>query len=173
MSGTLRVDGAAQAVTGHAWLDHEWSSEILPADAHGWDWIGINLHDGGGLMGFQMRDGEGRAMWGAGTLSDASGKTAVFGPEDLRFTPVRRWRSPRTGIEYPVEWTLALADGRRFRLQPLMDDQELDSRASTGAIYWEGAVRLLELTGAESGGGEREVGQGYLEMTGYADRLRM
>ncbi|WP_281048593.1 carotenoid 1,2-hydratase [Thauera sp. GDN1] len=173
VSGTLRVDGAAQAVTGHAWLDHEWSSEILPADAHGWDWIGINLHGGGGLMGFQMRDGEGRAMWGAGTLSDASGKTTVFGPEDLRFTPVRRWHSPRTGIEYPVEWTLRLVDGRRFRLQPLMDDQELDSRASTGAIYWEGAVRLLELTGAESGGGEREVGQGYLEMTGYADRLRM
>ncbi|MDI3515135.1 MAG: hypothetical protein PWP40_2364 [Rhodocyclaceae bacterium] len=173
VSGTLRLDDTAVTVSGHAWLDHEWSSEILPAGARGWDWIGINLHDGGGLMGFQMRDGEGRAMWGAGTLSDASGKTTVFGPEDLHFTPVRRWRSPRTGIDYPVEWELELADGRRFRIQPLMDDQELDSRASTGAIYWEGAVRLLEMPGGESGAGGRELGQGYLEMTGYADRLRM
>lgn len=107
------------------------------------------------------------------TVSDASGASSVLGPEDVRFTPVRRWRSPRTGIEYPVEWTLALADGRRFRLQPLMDDQELDSRASTGAIYWEGAVRLFAIEDAEAGTREREAGQGYLEMTGYAERLRM
>jgi hypothetical protein len=26
-----------------------------------------------------------------------------------------------------------------YRLEPLLDDQELDSRASTGTIYWEGA----------------------------------
>lgn len=173
VSGSLRLDGAAVAVSGHAWLDHEWSSEILPAGARGWDWIGINLHDGGGLMGFQMRDDEGRAMWGAGTLSDARGEATALGPDALRFTPVRRWRSPRTGIEYPVEWTLTLADGRRFRLQPLMDDQELDSRASTGAIYWEGAVRLFAIEDGETGPREREVGQGYLEMTGYAERLRM
>ena len=173
VSGTLRLDGAAVEVSGHAWLDHEWSSEILPEGARGWDWIGINLNDGGGLMGFQMRDGEGKAIWGAGTLSDAAGRATVLGPDDVRFTAVRHWRSPRTGIEYPVEWTLALADGRRFRLQALMDDQELDSRASTGAIYWEGAVRLFAIEDAGAGGRQREVGQGYLEMTGYAERLRM
>ena len=173
VSGTLRLDGAAVEVSGHAWLDHEWSSEILPEGARGWDWIGINLNDGGGLMGFQMRDGEGKAIWGAGTLSDAAGRATVLGPDDVRFTAVRQWRSPRTGIEYPVEWTLALADGRRFRLQALMDDQELDSRASTGAIYWEGAVRLFAIEAAGAGGQQREVGQGYLEMTGYAERLRM
>ena len=44
--------------------------------------------------------------------------------------------------------------------------QELDSRASTGAIYWEGLSELLD----ESG---RRVGLGYLEMTGYAARLRL
>ena len=54
---------------------------------------------------------------------------------------------------------------RVFLLQVLMDDQELDSRRSTGAIYWEGAIRLLE--------GGREIGQGYLEMTGYGDKIRL
>lgn len=181
VSGSLRVGGEAMPVSGHAWLDHEWSSEILPEGARGWDWIGINLNDGSGLMGFQMRDAEGRALWGAGTLSDAQGRATPLGPEDLRFIPLRHWRSPRTGIEYPVEWRLELADGRRFRIQPLMDDQELDSRASTGAIYWEGAVRLVEEGNANGGAaGEardgsaaRELGRGYLEMTGYAERLRM
>lgn len=155
VSGALRAGEQTVAVSGHAWLDHEWSSEILPAGARGWDWIGINLHDGGALMAFQMRDEAGGALY----------TTGVQG-----FTPVRRWRSPRSGIEYPVEWLLTTRDGRRLRLRALMDDQELDSRRSTGAIYWEGAVRLFE---QGTDGGEREIGQGYLEMTGYAERLRM
>ena len=46
-----------------------------------------------------------------------------------------------------------------------MDDQELDSRGSTGAVYWEGEVRLVEAG--------RERGRGYLEMTGYGDRIRV
>ena len=50
-------------------------------------------------------------------------------------------------------------------VEPLMDDQELDSRASTGAIYWEGAVRALRA--------ERVVGRGYLELTGYWQPLRL
>jgi len=51
-----------------------------------------------------------------------------------------------------------------YRLEPLLDDQELDSRASTGTIYWEGAVRVLR--------NDREAGRGYLELTGYWQRLR-
>lgn len=164
VSGSLRVDGATVAVTGRAWLDHEWSSELLPEGARGWDWIGINLHDGGSLMAFRMRDERGGALWSAGTLRAADGEARALRSGQVAFTPQRRWRSPRTGAEYAVEWSIDI-DGRRLELRPLMDDQELDSRRSTGAVYWEGAVRLLE-----SG---REIGRGYLEMTGYAERLRM
>ncbi|MFT3758307.1 lipocalin-like domain-containing protein [Thauera sp.] len=170
VSGSLRLGSEVLDVDGHAWLDHEWSSEILPQGARGWDWIGINLHDGGSLMLFQMRDGEGGAMWASGTLADAAGQARTFSPDEVRFEPVRHWTSPRTGTRYPVEWRLHLAGGRTLGLRPLMDDQELDSSASTGAVYWEGAVRLSEQ--AEDGS-EREIGQGYLEMTGYAERLNM
>mgnify|MGYP000004500366 FL=1 len=58
----------------------------------------------------------------------------------------------------PVAWRLRVGT-RAFELAPLLDDQELDSRGSTGAVYWEGAVRLVEAG--------RERGRGYLEMTGY------
>jgi predicted secreted hydrolase len=44
-------------------------------------------------------------------------------------------------------------------LKPLMDDQELDSRASSGTIYWEGAVTAYR--------NDTAVGRGYLELTGY------
>jgi len=57
-----------------------------------------------------------------------------------------------------------------FEVQALVDDQELDSRASTGAIYWEGLCELRRI-GAD-GRGSR-AGNGYLEMTGYADALKL
>jgi predicted secreted hydrolase len=159
--GTLRLDDREHRVTGEAWLDHEWSSEYLPEEAEGWDWIGINLHDGGSLMAFQMRRPDGSAIWSAGTLRHADGDTEILPPDQVRFRPRRVWESPRSGAEYVIEWDIEIA-GRQLALVPLMDDQELDGRRSTGIVYWEGATRLLD--------GDREIGRGYLEMTGYWQR---
>jgi predicted secreted hydrolase len=50
-------------------------------------------------------------------------------------------------------------------LEPLMDDQEQDARASTGTVYWEGAVTARS--------GDRIVGRGYLELTGYWRAFRL
>jgi len=146
------------AVSGTAWLDHEWSSEVLAADGVGWDWTGINLDDGGAVMAFRIRDGAGKALWAGGTVRRADGDTTVLRPDQIEFSPRRRWRSPRTGAEYPVSMRVRAGD-LVLELEPLMDDQELDSRASTGAVYWEGAVSALR--------GGRRVGRGYLELTGY------
>ena len=164
VTGTLERGGRREPVTGRAWLDHEWSSAYLDAEATGWDWIGINLDDGGALMAFRMRDAAGRTRWAGGTLRAADGRVLILAPGDVRFEPGRRWRSPRTAIEYPVEWRIT-AGSREFEVTPLMDDQESDSRATTGAVYWEGAVSV-RVAG-------RSAGRGYLELTGYGDRLRL
>ncbi|MDD3355155.1 lipocalin-like domain-containing protein [Zoogloea sp.] len=164
VTGTVTLEGMTQPVRGSAWLDHEWSSELMPEGAQGWDWVGLNLDDGSGLMAFRMRNGAGEALWTAGTLCAPDGRARVMAPGEVRFTPLRRWHAPRSGIDWPVAWRLQVA-GRTFELVPLMDDQELDSRGSTGAIYWEGAVRVREQG--------REVGRGYLEMTGYGKRIRV
>ena len=164
VDGSVTLAGRPQQVTGQAWLDHEWSSELLADGAQGWDWIGINLDDGSALMAFRLRGDREAALWAAASLRRADGSTQTFPPAAIVFEPLRQWRSPRTGITYPVEWRVRI-EQRVFQLQALMDDQELDSRRSTGAIYWEGAVRLLE--------GGREIGRGYLEMTGYGERIRL
>jgi len=83
----------------------------------------------------------------------------------VRLTPGRLWTSPATNARYPLAWTVQTPAGR-FELNALLDAQELDSRQGTGTVYWEGLSELLD-----SGG--RRVGLGYLEMTGYAGRLRM
>ncbi len=162
--GTLTRAGRTEILSGTAWLDHEWSSSYLDKDAAGWDWIGINLEDGGALMAFQMRTPQGGKFWAGGAHRAANGEQRVFEPGEVDFTPLRSWRSPRTGTEYPVAWRIRAA-GLTIEVTPLMDDQENDTRASTGAIYWEGAVRALR-DGAP-------IGRGYLELTGYWRRLRL
>ena len=166
----LRVGGRisrgvkADSVSGEAWFDHEWSSEYLDSEAVGWDWIGINLEGGAALMAFRIRDQQGQARWAGGTLRSSDGKVQILGPGDVEFRAGRRWTSPRTGISYPVQWQVRTG-ARTFDLEPLLDDQENDTRLSTGALYWEGAVRAFEQG--------NPVGRGYLELTGYGDRLRL
>jgi predicted secreted hydrolase len=164
VTGTISRKGRLSRVTGEAWFDHEWSSEYLDPQAAGWDWIGINLQDGGALMAFQIRGLDGKPRWAGGTIRSGAGVSQILKPEDVEFRPERRWTSPRTGITYPVAWTVR-ADGRELSLAPLFDDQENDTRLSTGAIYWEGAVRAFDKT--------QQVGRGYLELTGYGERLRL
>lgn len=163
-SGFIVRNGRHDAVHGEAWLDHEWSSEYLESGAVGWDWIGINFADGGALMAFQIRGARHEARWAGGTLRDSRGDVRILSPGELRFEPKRRWTSTRTGTEYPVEWHVH-AGTRELELEPLMEDQENDTRLSTGAIYWEGAVRAYEA--------HRPVGRGYLELTGYGQPLRL
>jgi predicted secreted hydrolase len=138
-----KLDG--KRITGSAWLDHEWSSAYLAPEAAGWDWCGINMLDGSSFMGFRMRDR-------AGGIHFTSPGTEM--------RPLRVWKSPRTGTTYPVSMQV-----NDLRLEPLMDDQELDSRSSTGTIYWEGAVRAFRE--------KNLVGTGYLELTGYWKPMKL
>lgn len=163
--GNLTLDGQALAVQGRAWLDHEWSDTLLHADAVGWDWIGMNLDDGSALTAFRLRRADGSAVYAGGSLRGPSGAVRAFGPDEVRFTPGRRWQSPASQARYPVEWTLDTPAGRH-RVLARFDAQELDSRGSTGAWYWEGLSDLLDSRGTR-------VGRGYLEMTGYAGRLSL
>jgi predicted secreted hydrolase len=165
VTGSVLRGGQREDVTGEAWLDHEWSSAYLDERAAGWDWIGLNLDDGGALMAFRIRDRDGRTHWAGGTLRRPDGTQQAFRPDEIEFIPGRRWRSPRTGVEYPVEFEVR-AGALRFALEPLMDDQESDTRGSTGAIYWEGAVEAI----TEDRG---NVGRGYLELTGYGEKLQL
>ncbi|HEY3597251.1 MAG TPA: carotenoid 1,2-hydratase, partial [Paraburkholderia sp.] len=189
VEGTLLRERASgrqpEHVRGTAWLDHEWSSALLADEAVGWDWIGINLDDGGALMAFQIRDKAGRKFWAGGTRRGADGAARELAPGDVVFTPLRWWRSPHTGARYPVAMRVD-AGGLQLVLTPLLDDQEVDSRTSTGAVYWEGAVSVSQAAHADAnesqadakaasdartGTAAKTLGHGYLELTGYVQRL--
>ncbi|MGZ5272291.1 MAG: lipocalin-like domain-containing protein [Ramlibacter sp.] len=166
VSGTLALRGRRFAIDGgKAWLDHEWSDALLHPDAVGWDWIGMNLDDGSALTAFQIRRQDGSALWDGGSFRAGGGNASIARPGETQFRPGRRWTSPLSGAAYPVEWTVRTPAGI-YAVRAVLDDQELDSRGSTGGIYWEGLSDLVDSSG-------RRVGRGYLEMTGYAQRLRL
>ncbi len=161
--GTIAIEGHSIAVSGRAWLDHEWSDSFLDPSAVGWDWIGMNLDDGGALTAFRLRRSDGSVLWSGGSHRPAGGPTRDFAEGEVVFTPLAAWTSPASSARYPVRWRVATPAGA-FEVRALLDDQELDSRTSTGAIYWEGLSLFVD-------GAGRRVGRGYLEMTGYAGRL--
>ena len=164
VAGTVFHNGEEKAVTGTAWLDHEWSSEYLDPEADGWDWVGAYLDDGSALMAFQIRGKDGGKVWAYAGVRDANGQFTRFKPEQVDFQPQRTWRSPRTEATYPVAMRIQIGS-TVWSLDPLYDDQELDSRQTTGAVYWEGAVTV-----ARDG---KPAGRGYFEMTGYVKPLRL
>jgi len=164
VSGRVTRKEQSVAVKGEAWLDHEWSSQYLDAAAVGWDWIGLNLDDGGAVMAFRMRDAQGRSRWTAASVRAPTGEVQNLSGGEVEFTPLRSWHSPHTGADYPVSFRVRVG-AREFTLAPLLDDQENDTRLSSGAVYWEGAVRATEQ--------QHSVGRGYLELTGYERPLSL
>jgi predicted secreted hydrolase len=137
----------------------------LHPQAVGWDWMGINLFDGSALTAFQLRDKEGRALWDGGSFRSGGGTRYVFSRGEVLFRPLRSWRSALSKASYPVEW-IVRTPADYYTVKAVVDDQELDSRNSTGAIYWEGLCEVWDSN-------KRLVGRGYLEMTGYAAALKL
>ena len=166
-TGRVRLDGAWVDVTGASWMDHEFGTTFLEPGQVGWDWFSLQLDDGADLMVFQLRRADGRPdEHSAGTWVDGDGVATPLDRDGVRLVPGRRWASPASGAAYPVEWRVELP-GRQasFDVAAAVDAQELDTGASTGVTYWEGAVTVTGRVG------DRSVrGRGYLEMTGYSGR---
>ncbi|WP_296508031.1 carotenoid 1,2-hydratase [Rhodoferax sp.] len=167
VSGSIRLRDQQHTLAkgSTAWLDHEWSQEVLHPQAVGWDWIGINFFDGSALTAFQLREANGQALWDGGSFRSGTGQRYVFSRGEVLFKPTRRWVSALSKASYPVEW-IVRTPADFYTVRALLDNQELDSRGSTGAIYWEGLCEVFDSS-------NRPVGRGYLEMTGYASALKM
>jgi predicted secreted hydrolase len=161
-AGTLTVAGTALAVQGEAWMDHQWGDFSLPGAA-GWDWFAVQLDSGEDLMVSVLRDDAGRVLSQYGTLVAPGGETVHLADSDLRIAALQTWVSPDTGAAYPMGWRVELpARALALTLQPVLFGQELDTTATTGKVYWEGAVTVAGEGGA--------AGRGYVELTGYKER---
>ena len=167
LAGTYQAPGvnAPVAVSGLAWFDHQWG-DFIAVGAGGWDWFSVQLDDGRDLTLSLVKGPGGQEVIDYGTLVAADGSARHLDRADFTVTTLSRWKSPHSGADYPAAWRIDLAgEHLSLHLVPTLADQELDTRASSGNFYWEGEVRV-DGTGA---GGAALHGDGYVELTGYAE----
>lgn len=162
-TGTITVGERELEVTGTAWFDHQWG-DFIAVGGGGWDWFAINLDDGREITISLVRAEDGTYPLVYGSLVGRDGTVTHLAREDMEVTPTGSWTSPATGATYPSGWTVALpGQALDLVLEPTVLDQELDTRPTTGVIYWEGSQRV---TGTS--GGSPVTGRGYVELTGYS-----
>ncbi|HSG65040.1 MAG TPA: lipocalin family protein, partial [Gammaproteobacteria bacterium] len=159
-SGELRLRESHHAVSGHVWMDREWSSNALGDDLAGWDWLSLSLTDGRDLVVYRLRTHDGGSSpFSGGSLATADGRVRALASDDIVFVAREHWTSPATGVRYPIAWDVQLPGERvELEVRALIPNQEMN----LSVRYWEGAV-----VAAGSSGDRRIEGRGYLELTGY------
>src|SRR5579875_1199415 len=87
----LAVEGTLNgaAVTGSAWMDHEWFTSQLAKNQVGWDWFSIQLDNGADLMLFRLRRADGSIdPHSAGTYIDPAGRASHLKQSDFTLAPL-------------------------------------------------------------------------------------
>jgi predicted secreted hydrolase len=165
-SGLLILDQDSLRVQGTSWMDHEFFSGVQQSEIAGWDWFSLHLSDSTAIMLYLIRLADGAiSSFSAGTLIGARREAKMISFGAFEAKPVQWWRSEKTGAQYPIAWQLKV-EGYDLRVTAAVARQELDTRLTTGVIYWEGCIEVSGTKGAQS-----IAGAGYLEMTGYAQRF--
>ena len=141
--GELTIDGKKERVRGLTWMDHEFGSNQLREDQVGWDWFSLQLDDQTEIMLYLIRRKDGSPdPYSSGTLAKADGTTKHLRLEDFQVEVLERWRSAKSGGNYPMKWKVMIpAEGIELEIDPEFTDQELITNRSTRVTYWEGAVQ--------------------------------
>jgi len=151
IAGTLALQEGDIAVTGHAWLDREWSSQPLASDQTGWDWFSLSFDSGARMMGFVLRSNE-TAPYTSATWIDADG-TATPMPNGA-FQAQEINRTDVAGRSVPTTWAVQLPEKGVDLTVSALNPQ---AWMTTSVPYWEGPITIEG----------SHAGTGYLEMTGY------
>jgi predicted secreted hydrolase len=168
--GEITVSGKTEKVTGMSWMDHEFGSNQLQEDQIGWDWLSLQLDNESEIMLYLIRHKDGSAdPYSSGTLVGPDGTTKHLALKDFQVGVLERWKSPKSGATYPMRWKVTIPSEQiDLDIVPEFPDQELITNRSTRVTYWEGAARI---TGTMRN--KPIAGEGYVEMTGYAGKLKL
>jgi predicted secreted hydrolase len=168
--GEITIAGKKSRVHGLSWMDHEFASNQPAENQVGWDWFSLQLDNQTEIMLYQLRRKTGEPdPYSSGTIVYQNGSTRSLKLADFQIEVLERWRSPKSGAAYPMKWQLRIpSESLVLTVVPFFPGQELDTRKSTQVIYWEGAAAVRGKRGQTP-----VKGEGYVEMTGYAGKLKM
>lgn len=146
------------------WMDHEFGSNALSSFQQGWDWTTLELSNGYRLMLFQVRGENSKTNFYSGSLISPEGKLTTIENNSIQFEVLDYWTSDETKTKYPIKWKIKFGENL-FELSPWIKNQELNTKTA-GISYYEGAI---DVTGFFEG--KPVTGVGYLEMTGYGEKM--
>ena len=160
VTGQTSVDGKTETFTGSAWMDREfgiWGQG-------NWDWFSIQFDDETELMIYQFSgDAEEFKDSSTGTFVNRDGSCEYLARKDYEIDVLSTWTSEKTGAEYPSRWHVRVESlGIDIEIEPLIADQELDTRGSTMIVYWEGACKVNGTKGESV-----VTGRAFVELVGY------
>ena len=146
VTGQMLWQGKWQTVTGDAWFDREWGSQMLAEDQQGWDWFSLRLDKDTALMVYRIRSKIKDHMYAS--LMTRDGRIRAFSDLDVSIT------ANSSSAVYPNAFSIAIpSESINLKVTTINDQQIM----RMGIEYFEGMVRV---TGSHTGAG-------FLEMTGY------
>jgi predicted secreted hydrolase len=168
--GVLHTSDGVLDVEGLSWMDHEFGSTQLKEYQIGWDWFSVQLANNHELMLYHIRHQDGSFdPYSSGTLVRPDGSSLHLQREDFQIQAHDTWRSPKSGAVYPQRWTIRIPKADlTLHLEPVLTEQELITDNSTRVTYWEGSVQVRGNLQGQS-----IDGVGYVEMTGYVQRVNL
>jgi len=168
--GEIEIAGRKEKITGQSWMDHEFGSNQLADDQLGWDWFSLQLDNSTELMLYLMRRKDGSIDgYSSGTLVYPNGAARYLARGDFQVRALEKWKSPKSGGNYPMRWRVSIpSEAIDLEIVPFFPGQELDTRKSTKVTYWEGSVQVRGTFQKKP-----VEGLGYVEMTGYAGKLKV
>lgn len=163
--GMIIVDNEIYEVHGTSWMDHEFSTSALSVDQVGWDWFALQLDNGSEMMVYTIRRSNGEIdPFSSGKIIYPDGSTLSLTPDDFEIQVLDTWQSPHSKAIYPSKWRISIPEENiELIITPKMPDQELN----LSHVYWEGAVSIQGIFL-----GQAVEGNGYAELTGYAEPFR-
>lgn len=164
MEGDLIWNGETEHFKGAAWMDREFGTWTPTENQKGWDWFSIQLDNNCELMCYQLRNSANEVSpFSSGTYVNENGDFEHLTHEDFTIEPTGFWKSPGSHATYPSGWRIKVPKmGLDLTVEPVIEDQELDTRGTTMIIYWEGACKVAGKAG------EFDIkGRAYVELVGY------
>jgi predicted secreted hydrolase len=157
VSGEVFWQNKWQKVTGNAWFDREWGSQMLAEDQQGWDWFSLRLNENTALMVYRIRSDIKDYLYGSIMRRDGTIKT--LSSSDISLTRIKADTKPQSSSDssrYPELFSIVITqDDIDIEVSVINNKQIM----RFGIEYFEGMVKF---SGSHQG-------SGFLEMTGYVN----
>jgi len=148
VTGRVFIDDEWHNVSGNAWFDREWGSQMLAPDQQGWDWFSLRLKPELALMVYRIRSHNQDFIYAS--LMYENGDIEILTQDEVKLISINNTDEST----YPNQFKIKI---KNHAIDIDVKTINKDQIMRFGIEYFEG---MVSFTGSHTG-------IGFLEMTGY------